>query len=620
MRQKVIALLSLFILCAVMMTGSVEQADAAAVTKQLYYQKKLSSAPTTSATATPVVFTFSLWDAETGGMRVWVESKNIAVVNTTRLISTYLGDAASFDSQMVDFSEQLWVQVESNGAVIGTREKLGVVPYALFSAAGVAGPQGEQGIQGLTGPAGPTGPQGVQGPKGDTGLTGPQGPMGPEGPQGPAGTMTFPYAANIASGQDALYLHNSGGDAIRGTSPVGNGVTGFTTEGIGVFGYAAKTTGYAGYFLGNTYIDGDQTTSGNVNVTGTVAVTGNATITGSATITGTVTGNAFSGDGKNVTNVNAVTLEGKRAADIITAASDEVRTPISSLPYNISAPGSYYLTANLSSAVEGITVYVHNVTIDFNGFTMSGPGKTGNSFNGIRILNVSRNVEIKNGTVVRFGNNGISGLYTDGYGHRIIRMRVQDNGAYGIFLEGRANFIHECLAIGNGTTGIYAGDGSTVSGNTVYSNGTYGILVGRSSIVSNNTANDNGANGIYAAYGAAVVSGNTVYSNTGIGIATGDGSSVSGNTAYGNGNDGIYVTEGSTVSGNTARSNSGDGISAGSTSIVRNNAANGNGEYGIRLIGHSLVEGNTAYGNNDSNGGYTNISTCTTCVFGLNVK
>jgi hypothetical protein len=99
------------------------------------------------------------------------------VTKTTRLISSNLGSDIS-PLNVADFSNQLWVQVEildTNGTptIIGTRDKLNVAPYAIWSATsnvpGVAGPQGQKGDTGPNGPAGPTGA---------TGETGPQGPQG----------------------------------------------------------------------------------------------------------------------------------------------------------------------------------------------------------------------------------------------------------------------------------------------------------------------------------------------------------------------------------------------------------------------------------------------------------
>ena len=55
----------------------------------------------------------------------------------------------------------------------------------------------------------------------------------------------------------------------------------------------------------------------------------------------------------------------------------EPRTPISSLPYIITQPGSYYLTSDLTMTtdVNGITVDANHVTIDLMGFSLIGPGQ-----------------------------------------------------------------------------------------------------------------------------------------------------------------------------------------------------------------------------------------------------
>jgi len=63
----------------------------------------------------------------------------------------------------------------------------------------------------------------------------------------------------------------------------------------------------------------------------------------------------------------------------------EARTPISSLPYTITQPGSYYLTADLQGVAgqDGIYVPVDNVTIDLNGFALIG---VAGSYSGIHGL------------------------------------------------------------------------------------------------------------------------------------------------------------------------------------------------------------------------------------------
>src|SRR6185503_17267700 len=48
----------------------------------------------------------------------------------------------------------------------------------------------------------------------------------------------------------------------------------------------------------------------------------------------------------------------------------EPRTPISSLPFNITNGGAYYLTGNLSGSV-GITISTSDVDLDLMGFTLA---------------------------------------------------------------------------------------------------------------------------------------------------------------------------------------------------------------------------------------------------------
>jgi hypothetical protein len=115
-------------------------------------------------------------------------------------------------------------------------------------------------------------------------------------------------------------------------------------------------------------------------------------------------------------------------------------TKITSLPYTISAPGSYYLGGNLSYAGgNGITVNADNVTLDLMGFTLSGSGN--NNF-GI-YLHDRKNVEIRNGTVSSWN----TGIYEDGTGmaHRVINIRAEGN-IYGIWLKGSCHLIEGCLA------------------------------------------------------------------------------------------------------------------------------------------------------------------------------
>ena len=91
---------------------------------------------------------FSLWDAVSEGAEVWWEEKPISL--TSSKIKTNLGDTISLGD--VDFSQQLWVQVELRRKgrtykVLGGRDRLSVVPYALWS--GDRAPGGEHNHDGI---------------------------------------------------------------------------------------------------------------------------------------------------------------------------------------------------------------------------------------------------------------------------------------------------------------------------------------------------------------------------------------------------------------------------------------------------------------------------------------
>src|SRR5450631_969089 len=67
-----------------------------------------------------------------------------------------------------------------------------------------------------------------------------------------------------------------------------------------------------------------------------------------------------------------LTPPGAPAPTMKTLDQIEARTPISSAPFTISTPGSYYLTANLPVTTgNAIVISANNVTLDLNGFTIS---------------------------------------------------------------------------------------------------------------------------------------------------------------------------------------------------------------------------------------------------------
>ncbi len=303
--------------------------------------------------------------------------------------------------------------------------------------------------------------------------------------------------------------------------------------------------------------------------------------------------------------LDADLLDGQHADDIISAATDEVRSAISGCGVTISAPGSYYLTGNLSCTGHGVTIASNDVTLDLMGFTISGDGEA-NEY-GIYI-NGASNVEIKNGTVRGFD----IGVYATNTGNyiRVINLRMSHNGD-GMHLLSRGNIIKSCSAGENQADGFFIGAGSVVSNNTAYKNSGTGLFIGYGSTVTGNTAFDNTTVGIDAGTGSTLTD-NIAYSNDGVGIKVGTASVVTHNSSSHNAV-GIEVAAGSTLTNNTCFKNNSWGIvvdnfanypgetSVTNNSVTYNNDANTSGQGGIRVPSNCYVKGNSLSFNNVRN-------------------
>src|SRR4026208_191371 len=91
----------------------------------------------------------------------------------------------------------------------------------------------------------------------------------------------------------------------------------------------------------------------------------------------------------------ALTPPGAPAPMMKTLQQIEPRFPIFAIPTNISVPGSWYLTTNLTgTAGNGITIQADNVTLDLNGFALVGPGNVAISAASARF-----NLCVRNGTI-----------------------------------------------------------------------------------------------------------------------------------------------------------------------------------------------------------------------------
>jgi hypothetical protein len=161
-------------------------------------------------------------------------------------------------------------------------------------------------------------------------------------------------------------------------------------------------------------------------------------------------------------------------------------------PVVISASGSYRLTGNLNptSGQDGIDVTTNHVTIDLNGFTITGGG--GGVTDGISIQGAT-NVDVKNGSILGFTRNGIFSGGTTNY-IRVSGITTIGNGVFGIDLEGVGGVIDGCTTI-DSNTGMRVVDGSRVVNSVTRGNTSFGlVLSGASGYGSNVISGNNGGN------------------------------------------------------------------------------------------------------------------------------
>ena len=184
----------------------------------------------------------------------------------------------------------------------------------------------------------------------------------------------------------------------------------------------------------------------------------------------------------------------------------EPRTPIESLPYSISAPGSYYLAANLtgSAGSNGITINASDVTIDLNGFTLTGPPGTGTERGIVGDFTQSR-IRVHNGRVREWGGGGVSFAGFDVIIDGVSAIHNGFNGSfgdYGIWVaNGGPAVVRNCVVQDNGKPGSNVGGGVSIN---------FGVL-------EDCTARNNWGVGITATH--SVVDGCVVQGSTSIGIS-----------------------------------------------------------------------------------------------------
>lgn len=289
----------------------------------------------------------------------------------------------------------------------------------------------------------------------------------------------------------------------------------------------------------------------------------------------------------------------------------------------ITEPGSYYLTEDVSTVIRGIEIRSGQVTLDLNGFTISGDGVGSTGDIGILITSSTGNepVVIRNGFITGFLGDGIATSAT------LMQLRIDDvhvsNCDFGFDISGAASItnctstgnandgfritgtaaLENCFARSNTQDGFDITDG-TLRGCNAFDNGVNGFLLGDNTFNATVTATDciaqeSGADG-FATQGPVALHACTASDNVSAGFDVDFPSVLVGCLAFSNDNTGFAVGAGSAIHACTATENDGVGISSGGGASVtdcvsRNNAG----------VGFTLGPGATAIGcsaTNNTNG------------------
>jgi hypothetical protein len=184
----------------------------------------------------------------------------------------------------------------------------------------------------------------------------------------------------------------------------------------------------------------------------------------------------------------SLTPPGAPAPTMKTLAQIEPRTPISSGPYTISSPGSYYLTTNITvSGGNAITIATNGVTLDLGGFTISSTAVSANGYGILMTNSKARNLTILNGFIEGGVTNNGSGTYS-GSGF-LTGIYYSVNAPVNTRVSGVsvAGCLYDGIYLGNG-------DSTLVEACTVRTAGGYGIVA---STIKSSLTKDCGITGIY---------------------------------------------------------------------------------------------------------------------------
>lgn len=191
-----------------------------------------------------------------------------------------------------------------------------------------------------------------------------------------------------------------------------------------------------------------------------------------------------------------------------TLAQIEPRTDILTLAgngtsaYVISQPGSYYLSGPVPyQSKNAILVQADNVSVDLNGFTLTGAPGTANGFSGIFASGTRKNVSVRNGSTVGWGNAGVQlASVTTGEVRGVVTTDSPGTGSAGTgvgVIVGTGFLLVDCQARTHTGRGFIVGDGCLVRNCLASGNGGMGFESGADCHFADCSARSNGSAGFY---------------------------------------------------------------------------------------------------------------------------
>jgi hypothetical protein len=184
-------------------------------------------------------------------------------------------------------------------------------------------------------------------------------------------------------------------------------------------------------------------------------------------------------------------------------------------PISLTLAGTTYQLAEdikvNKTAPFGIAVHAHDITIDMNGFRLTGDYKGSVGIFGVP--DISHSVTVKNGTIAHFNADGI--LATESEYWVLDGLRIIVNARNGV--DGQDDWIIRNSQIGrNRGRGIMLGDNANIHNNIITRNESHGLVCDTSCHVADNNISENKDRGAHINTGTAL--GNTISENTSYGL------------------------------------------------------------------------------------------------------